>query len=495
MSKIRNKYFLTFGKSILESYAQARAVVASDLGSRRELVQHHKTGMLYQARNVDELAAAIRFLRDQPEISNSMGQTGWQLVRDKYSQVSHFLALDKIYAKLATKSKLIAPTNSKSLRIALLGGRGIIGKYSGVETCCEQIGSRLAQKGHIVTAYCRAYFTPNIAEHDGVRIIRLPTIRTKHLETFVHTLLSTIHACFGQCDIVHYQTLGPALFSFVPRLFGKKTVVTVQGLDWRRQKWSWVARQVLRAGEWASTHFPNRTIVVSRALQERYLLHHSRLARYVPNGTTIRTRRSGLHLHQLGLKPDEYVLFLGRLSPEKNCHLLIEAFQDMPAKAKLIFAGGSSHTDAYVASLNKRADSRVFFTGWLSGGALEEVLTNAAVLVLPSDIEGLSLSLLDAMGAGICVLASDILENKEAIGETGFLFKSGDVQDLRRMLTILLANPDLRSIAAKKARARVQENYLWDDVTAQTEKLYFDLMRDAPIGDLSPSVVPNSKAA
>ena len=167
----------------------------------------------------------------------------------------------------------------------------------------------------------------------------------------------------------------------------------------------------------------------------------------------------------------------------------------MPGEAKLVFAGGSSHTDAYVASLKKQADSRVIFTGWLSGDALEEVLTNTAVLVLPSDIEGLSLSLLDAMGAGICVLASDILENKEAIGETGFLFKSGDVQELRRMLTILLANPDLRAISGKKARARGQENYLWDDVTAQTEKLYCDLMRHAPVGDLSPSVVPNSKAA
>jgi glycosyltransferase involved in cell wall biosynthesis len=144
-------------------------------------------------------------------------------------------------------------------------------------------------------------------------------------------------------------------------------------------------------------------------------------------------------LHQLGFKSDEYVLFLGRLSPEKNCHLLIEAFQDMPGEAKLVFAGGASHTDAYVASLKKQADSRVIFTGWLSGDALEEVLTNTAVLVLPSDIEGLSLSLLDAMGAGICVLASDILENKEAIGETGFLFKSGDVQELRRMLTNDLA--------------------------------------------------------
>src|SRR5947207_6945426 len=173
-----------------------------------------------------------------------MGQTGWKLVRDKYSQVNHFLALDKTYANLATKLKRdVSLHQSKPLRIAFIGGRGIVGKYSGVETCCEHVGRRLARRGHRVTTYCRSYFTPDITEHDGIRIVRLPTIRTKHLATLLHTFLSTVYACFGRCGMVHYQTLGPALFSFLPRLLGKKTVVTVQGLDWKRQKWSWVARK------------------------------------------------------------------------------------------------------------------------------------------------------------------------------------------------------------------------------------------------------------
>jgi glycosyltransferase involved in cell wall biosynthesis len=206
-------------------------------------------------------------------------------------------------------------------------------------------------------------------------------------------------------------------------------------------------------------------------------------------------RCSGPHLGQLGLTPDKYVLFLGRLSPEKNCHLLIGAFEEIAGSAKLVFAGGSSHSDSYVTNLKKTADSRVIFTSWLTGDALEEVLTNASVLVLPSDIEGLSLSLLDAMAAGLCVLASDIPENNEAIGEAGFLFKNGDVQDLRRMLTMLLADPEVRAISGDKARARVQQNYLWDDVAAQTEKLYFDLMREGPITNFVPAAKPGRKAA
>jgi hypothetical protein len=225
----------TFGKSILESYAQGRAVVASDLGSRRELVRDAETGILYKPGNVDELGAAIRLLYDRPELSKRMGEAGWELVRDKHSRVQHFLALQKVYQQLTEKSPARPISHARPVHVAFIGGRGVVGKYSGVETYCEQTGARLAAKGHKITAYCRSYFTPRIVEHNGMQIVRLPTIHTKHLDTLMHTFLSTAHACLSDCDIVHYQTLGPSLFSFVPRLFGKKTVVTVQGLDWQRK--------------------------------------------------------------------------------------------------------------------------------------------------------------------------------------------------------------------------------------------------------------------
>ena len=312
-----------------------------------------------------------------------------------------------------------------------------------------------------------------------MRIVRLPTIRSKHLETSVHTFLSTVHACFSKYDIVHYHTLGPSLFSFLPRLFGKKTVVTVQGLDWQRKKWSWIARRVLKLGEWASARWRNRTLVVSRTLQKHYLVRHAKETRYTPNGTQIRKRRCGPHLERFGLIPGGYVLYLGRFSPEKNCDLLINAFEKAETPLKLVLPGGSSHTEKYVARLRKHESDQIRFLDWLSGDALEDVLTNAALFVLPSDLEGLSLALLDAMGAGVCVLASDVPENCEVIEDTGFVFKRGDVPDLQRMLSLLLSDVQLREIAGGSAQQRVRQNYLWEKVAKEIAAVYAELMLPA----------------
>ena len=478
-----SRAYETLGKSVLESYAMGRTVVASDLGSRREIVQEGQTGLLYRVRDVSQLAAAaIAFLHDRPELAARMGEAGRELVCVRHSQEQHFLALGKIYEQLASRKSVARVQRTASpvpLRIAFIGGRGVVGKYSGIETYYEEIGKRLAEKGHKVTAYCRSYFTPAIPKHHGMCIVRLPTIRSKHLETSVHTLLSTIHACFSKYDVVHYHTLGPSLFSFLPRLFGKKTVVTVQGLDWQRKKWSWIARRVLKLGEWASARCPNRTLVVSRTLQKYYLVRHAKETAYTPNGTQIRKRRSGTHLEKFGLVPGGYVLYLGRFSPEKNCDLLIDAFEKTQTWLKLVLAGGSSHTDRYVARLREHESDQIRFLDWLSGDALEEVQTNAALFVLPSDLEGLSLALLDAMGAGVCVLASDVPENYEVIEDTGFVFKRGDVPDLQRMLGLLLSDVRLREIAGASTQQRVRQHYLWEKVAKEIAAVYAELMSPA----------------
>lgn len=329
--------------------------------------------------------------------------------------------------------------------------------------------------GHEVTAYCRNYFTPEIQDYKGIRTLRLPTIRSKHLDTFAHTLLSTFHACFAKYDIVHYQTLGPSLFSFLPRLFGKRTIVSVQGLDWQRKKWGRVARQVLKAGEWTSANLPDRTIVVSQTLQKYYATRYGCAADCVPNGTVVRSRRRPTYLDGLGLVPDGYVLYLGRFSPEKNCDLLLRAFARLNTSFKLVFAGGSSHTESYAAELRSHESDRIRVLDWLSGDVLEEVLTNAGLFVLPSDLEGASLALLDAMGAGVCVLASDTPENCELIGNAGFTFRRGDATDLERMLTILLSDKRVRHTAGVAAQERVQEKYLWSKVTEEINKLYIEV--------------------
>lgn len=479
-----SRAYETMGKSILESYAQGRAVVATDLGSRRELVADGETGVLYRVKDVEQLAAAITFLCARPELAAKMGEAGLALVRARHSQEQHFFALEKIYEKLATYRSTPARRVSEpsrrpdfqyetpKLKVAFIGGRGVVGKYSGIETYYEEVGSRLAAMGYEVTAYCRTAFTPEITEHRKVRIVRLPAIRTKHFETLAHSFLSTVHACLHEYDVVHFHTLGPSLFAFIPRLFGKSTVVSVQGLDWKRKKWGRSARLALKFCQWCSARLPNETILVSHTLEDDYWARYRKRCVYIPNGAQIHSRRFGEYLHAFGLEADNYILFLGRFTPEKNCHLLIEAFEQLNTPMKLVLAGGSSHTDAYVAELRKHDSDRVKVLNWLAGDALEEVLTNAALFVLPSDMEGMSLALLDAMGAGLCVLTSDVPENVETIADAGFTFKAGDVRDLTKMLELVLSSATLRKNSGHRAQERIRENYLWETVAQQTSSVY-----------------------
>jgi glycosyltransferase involved in cell wall biosynthesis len=292
----------------------------------------------------------------------------------------------------------------------------------------------------------------------------------------VHTFLSTLDAMFSDYDIVHYHCLGPALFSFLPRLAGKKTIVTVQGLDWQRRKWGWIASHILRLGEAAAVALPNATMVVSRTLQQYYRQRYQRPTTYIPNGASQIRRCTPRQLAKWGLLPDNYVLFLGRLSPEKNCHLLIDAFEHIRTDMKLVLAGGSSHSDAYVETLRRHRSEQVCFLPWTSGEALEELLSNAALFVLPSDLEGLSLALLDAMAAGVCVLTSDIPENNEVVAGAGFSFHRGDQDDLERMLDLLVRNPELRRQSANRAQKRIQADYAWPAIARAIEKSYYEVL-------------------
>ena len=512
----------TLGKTILESYAEARAVVATDLGSRRELVDHGVTGFLYPAGNIDQLAAAIQSLASTPQMAEKMGTAGWERVRERYTPAAHSQKLLSLYEglstverdrrrtaaempkrfararlrQIATLDENPAEIGRRSLRVAFIGGRGVISKYSGIETYYEEVGKRLAEMGHEVTIYCRNYFTPAQATYNGMRLVRLPTIRSKHLETLIHTSLSTFHTLTQRYDIVHYHALGPALFSFLPRLFGKKSAVTVQGLDWQRKKWGRFASAILWLGERAAAYLPNGTMVVSQALQRRYRELHQINGIYVPNGAVLRERSEPKAILEWGLGPDNYILFLGRFSPEKGCHLLVEAFEQIQTDAKLVMAGASSYCDAYSRQLRVHASERVRILDWVSGETLNELLTNAMVFVLPSDLEGLSLALLDAMGAGRCVLTSDVPENREVVDGAGFTFQRGSATDLAGRLRFLIANPSVREAAGKAARRRVEQHYQWQKVTEDIEKAYFGLMgwkgATSPTRKPNASVVPSA---
>ena len=475
-----SRAYETMGKSILESYACGRTVVASDLGSRRELVKDGLTGLLFPVGDVQKLADTISLLARHPELSARMGKEGRRWVESRHRLEDYYAELSGLYKSLTHKAvSITAQPERRKLRVAFIGGRGVISKYSGIESYYEEVGKQLAGMGHEVTVYCRSYFTPDVAKHNGMHLVRLPTIRSKHLDTVVHTLLSTAHAVCGRHDVIHYHALGPALFSFLPRLFGKKTVVTVQGLDWQRKKWGRVAARVLQLGEQAAMKLPNATMVVSQTLQQHYQSRYGTQPFYIPNGTSLRKRRTPSQLVRWGIEPGKYVLFLGRFSPEKNCHLLIEAFEQVPTDVKLVLAGGSSYSDSYADELRKHQSDRIKLLNWVAGDDLEELLTNAMLFVLPSDLEGLSLALLDAMGAGVCVLTSDVPENREVVDDAGFTFKRGDVVDLKRMLRLLIENPLMRQSAARNAKQRVKKKYLWKQIAEQISLTYEQVMRPA----------------
>lgn len=481
-----SRAYETLGKSILESYAWGRPVVASDLGSRREMVEPGVTGLLYPPGDLAQLAEAIAFLFDRSSLTAQMGVEGRRRLHSDHDPDRHLDALQEIYSRMVAEKRqpvtapvlppLAEPAPTR-LRVAFIGGRGLVSKYSGIESYYEEVGAELARKGHEVTVYCRTYFTPPIKEYLGMRVRRLPTIRSKHLETLAHTLLSTMHAMFCRYDVVHYHCLGPAIFSFLPRLTGKKTVVTVQGLDWQRRKWGRIASRVLRWGEAAAAILPDATMVVSQTLQRYYWGQYGRATLYVPNGGRPRPKRAPKRIVEWGLTPDNYVLFLGRFSPEKNCDLLIDAFENISTGMKLVLAGGSSHSDEYASSLRRHESPQLRFLPWVSGEDLDELLSNAAVFVLPSDLEGMSLALLDAMAAGVCVLTSDIPENQEVVGGAGFTFKRGDRSDLSRALDLLIRNPELRRQLAANGKQHVQKQYLWTDIASSIERAYYKVLR------------------
>jgi len=481
-----SRAYETLGKTILESYAHGRSVIASDLGSRRELIRDGETGLLYPPGDVNQLAEAIQLLGLSPDLAQTMGRAGWELVRRNHAPEEHYQKLTSLYERLVaarsqrpqwklSRADESHPRKSK-LRVAFVGGRGVISKYSGIESYYEEVGSRLAAMGHNVTVYCRNYFTPDLAEHNGMKLVRLPTLRSKHWETVIHTTLSTLHALSGRYDLVHYHALGSALFSFMPRLLGMKSVVTVQGLDWQRRKWGRLASLALRLGEVASTYFPNGTMVVSRELQRRYRERHGALVRYVPNGGVLRDRSRPDNILQWGLTSGNYVLFLGRFSPEKGCHLLVEAFEQIETDAKLVMAGASSYCDDYSLELKKHESARIRMLDWVSGETLDELLTNAMIFVLPSDLEGLSLALLDAMGAGLCVLTSDVPENREVVDGAGFTFQRGNAIELAERLRFLIANPAVREAAGRAARKRIEDEYTWQSIAEDIESVYFEIL-------------------
>lgn len=373
------------------------------------------------------------------------------------------------------------------MRIAVIGVKAMPAIQGGIERHAEELYTRLAARGHEVTVFCRSYAT-NYREYEGVRIKRLPSINTKHLDTITNVLLASILSVFGDYDIVHYHAIGPSLLSFIPRVRKRIAVcATIHGLDWQRKKWGRLAAALLKLGEKCAVLFSHSMIAVSNDLTKYFNDKYPKCkVHYIPNGTNKPIKRiPGKALSSWGVEPRRYILFAGRLVPEKGCHHLLTAYKELKTDVRLVIAGADSHSQDYVNSLHDMAqqDARVVFTGFTSGPPLEELFSNALGFVLPSDLEGLPIALLEALGYGLPAVCSDIPPHLEVgyIGQNvqnGILFfKSGSVDDLRRKLSVLLADSKNLRQHANDARAKIFEIYDWDEITRATEEVFFSIAK------------------
>ena len=366
------------------------------------------------------------------------------------------------------------------MKIAHIGSRGFPGFNAGVEKCLEEICPRLKARGHDVTLYCSNEVTTAEPIYKDTIVIRTGAIATKHLETLSRVAVAAWKTLFESYDIVHFHSIGPALLSWIPRLGGRaKTVVTVHGLDWQRAKWGPLARWTLKAGEVSSIFFPNRTIVVSKHLHRYFSEHYHRDLNYIPNGVTLHPPlEPHLIKEKWGLAERDYILFAGRLTPEKECHTLIEAYKKIKTNKKLVIAGSNWHSEGYETQLHRQARGHpdIIFAGWAEGDWMKELYSNAYLFCLPSTVEGLSLALLEAMSYGVCPLVSDIPENLDVIEDHGVSFETENITDLRSKMEYLLKHPEKTENYGLQTKRFVAERYSWDDVTAELEKVYAKLL-------------------
>lgn len=360
------------------------------------------------------------------------------------------------------------------VRVAFIGSRGAPASYGGVETYVEEVGSHLVEIGAQVAVYCHTRYVSARGLHRGMELRFVPTLPSKHFETIIHTLLSTLHALLCEEEILHYQALGPSTLAWLPRLVGRKAAVTVQGLDWQRSKWGRLARAYLRLGEWTSAHFPHLTILVSQTLAQHYHQRYHKSYTVIPNGFTPPRHRPAMRIkNELGLQERSYLLFVGRLVPEKGCHSLLHAFKQVNTDMQLVLAGQANHEGQYQARLEELAGDmhNVRLIGFVQGEILQELYSNAYLVVHPSEVEGLSISLLEALSYGNCLLVSNTPENLEASNHTAFSFQLGDPHDLAHKLQWLLDHPE--QVGEMRARIRSFFNQAnWRHVAEATWDAY-----------------------
>jgi len=372
------------------------------------------------------------------------------------------------------------------MRIAMIGQKGMPARYGGVERHVHDLAVRLVQAGNVVRVYSRHWYTLETPTTvDGVEQVYLPSIHTKHLDTITHTLLASIHATRSNANIIHYHGVGPALWSWIPRICSprKRIITTFHSIDRKHEKWDWFARVMLRMGEWAACRFAHKTITISRTLQQYARDVYDKHTSYIPNAVPLYDRISECKtLSQWGLSPGKYLLVVTRLIPHKGVHHVIDAYTsltnthpELMREYPLVIVGDGVHTKDYVRALHEsaRSNPNIIFTGFQSGRTLEELFSGAYLFLHASSQEGLPITVLEAMSHGLPMLLSDIPEHQELLPDQTFRFEPEHSDALAQtLLKTMTGEQHSLEISAKENRERIEREYQWDHIAPQIIALY-----------------------
>lgn len=369
------------------------------------------------------------------------------------------------------------------LKIAMVGHKRIPSREGGVEIVVEELATRMAIQGHHITCYNRSghhvsgkeFDTKNLKEYKGIKLKKALTLDAKGLAAMTSSFFASLSIAFGKYDVAHFHAEGPCAMMWLPKLFGKKCIATIHGLDHQRAKWGKFASAYIMFGEKCAVKFADEIIVLSENVQKYFMDTYGRKTTFIPNGVNkVENCPCDLITKEFGLEKDSYILFLGRIVPEKGLRYLIEAYKKTDTRKKLVIAGGASDSLDFFEELKQMAkgDERIIFTGFVQGQALEELYSNAYIYTLPSDLEGMPLSLLEAMSYSNCCVVSDIPECAQVVGDKAVTFKKGDIDDLADKLQCLCNNPEITNSYKGAAAQYICNRYNWDDVVTKTLELY-----------------------
>ena len=367
------------------------------------------------------------------------------------------------------------------MKIAILGTRGIPANYGGFETFAEECAAGLAARGHEVTVYGRSHYVPReLRSYRGARLTILPTIPWKYTDTVVHTLLSVLHAIPRRFDAMLICNAANSAFAWIPRIFGTRVVVNVDGIERLRRKWNWLGRSYYRLSEFLSTLFPDEIVTDARCIEQYYRDTYGARSEFIPYGTSTERPAGDSVLQELGLSPRGYFLYVSRLEPENNAHLLVRAFESVTTPRKLLVVGSAPYAREYIRHLKETRDPRITFPGAIYGWQYRQLMANAFCYVHATEVGGSHPALIEAMGLGNLIVANATPENAEVLAGTGILYDRNDVSDLAARLQRVNDHPGEFAHLRELARQRAGSEYSWDSVVDRYERLFTRLVGRRP---------------